>query len=220
MLILGGLNALTIDGGISTGEVSTRSVLSLLGQWLTPVFAPMGLQQDNWPATVGLLTGMLAKEVVVGSLNSLYAQIGHLGQMSAANFDVLGSIQAALWSIPHNLAQLGDALINPIVASAPKSEVSQSVYGMMVQHFDGQAGAYAYLLFILLYIPCVSTMVVIRQEASRKLMWFSIIWSLNPRLFCGSFVLSTSNVCRTSPAVNALGVSHIVCCWDCFWVFA
>ena len=47
----------------------------------------------------------------------------------------------------------------------------------MAQHFDGKAGAYAYLLFILLYIPCVSTMAVIRQEASRKLMWFSIIWS-------------------------------------------
>ena len=176
-VILGGLNALTISGGISTGEASTQSVLSLFGQWLTPVFAPMGLHQDNWPATVGLLTGMLAKEVVVGSLNSLYAQLGHLGQMTAVNVDFFGSLQAALWSIPHNLAQLGPALLNPIVASAPTGELPQSVYGMMVQRFDGQAGAYAYLLFILLYIPCVSTMAVIRQEASRKLMWFSIIWS-------------------------------------------
>lgn len=176
-VILGGLNALTIDGGISTGEASARSVLSLMGQWLTPIFAPMGLHQNNWPATVGLLTGMLAKEVVVGSLNSLYAQIGHLDHFAAANFDFLGSLRTALWSIPQNLGQLWHALLNPIVASAPDGDLSQSVYGMMVQRFDGQAGAYAYLLFILLYIPCVSTMAVIRQEASRKLMWFSIIWS-------------------------------------------
>lgn len=176
-VILGGLNALTIDGGISTGEASTQSVLSLMGQWLTPIFAPMGLHQDNWPATVGLLTGMLAKEVVVGSLNSLYAQLGHVGQMSVANFDFWGSLQSAFWSIPQNLAQLGQAFLNPIVASAPDGDLSQSVYGMMMQRFDGRAGAYAYLLFILLYIPCVSTMAVIRQEASRKLMWFSIIWS-------------------------------------------
>lgn len=176
-VILGGLNALTIDGGLSVDEASTHSVLSLLGQWLTPIFSPMGLHQDNWPATVGLLTGMLAKEVVVGSLNSLYAQLGHLGQYNAASFDFFGSLQAALWSIPQNLSQLGGALLNPIIASAPEGEVSQSVYGMMVERFDGQAGAYAYLLFILLYIPCVSTMAVIRQEASRKLMWVSIIWS-------------------------------------------
>lgn len=177
-VILGGLNALTLDGGINTNEASTHSILSLFGQWLTPLFAPMGLHQDNWPATVGLLTGMLAKEVVVGSLNSLYAQMGHLNELALTHFDFFKSLQAAFWTIPHNLAQLGEALINPIVASAPDGQLSQSVYGMMVERFDGKAGAYAYLLFILLYIPCVSTMAVIRQETSRKLMWFSIIWSL------------------------------------------
>ena len=176
-MILGGLNALTLGGGITSGQAST-SVLSWLGQGLTPLFAPMGLHQDNWPATVGLLTGLLAKEVVIGSLNSLYAQVGHLGELSTTGFDFWGSLQAALGSIPHNLAQLGHALANPIVAGAPAGELSQSVYGIMVDRFDGQAGAYAYLLFILLYIPCVSTMAVIRQEASAKLMWFSIIWSL------------------------------------------
>jgi len=176
-VILGGLNALTIHGAFSADEASTQSVLSLAGQWLTPVFSPMGLHQDNWPATVGLLTGMLAKEVVVGSLNSLYAQLGHLGQISTATFDFWGSLHDALWSIPQNLSQLGEALINPVLASAPNSEVSQSVYGIMAQRFDGQAGAFAYLLFILLYIPCVSTMAAIRQEANNKLMWFSVVWS-------------------------------------------
>ena len=176
-VILGGLNALTIDGGFSSGDASTNSVLSLMGQWLTPFFSPMGLGQDNWPATVGLLTGMLAKEVVVGSLNTLYTQVGHLSQVHSASFDFLASLNAAIWSIPANLAHLGQALVNPILASAPDSELSQSVYGMMAKRFDGQAGAFAYLLFILLYIPCVSTMAAIRQEANRQLMWFSVAWS-------------------------------------------
>ena len=177
-VILGGLNALTIDGGLSTGDANSESILSLLGQWLTPIFSPMGLHQDNWPATVGLLSGMLAKEVVVGSLNTLYAQMGHLVQSSTVAFDFFGSMGAALWSIPHNIAGLGSALMNPILASTPTGVVSDSVYGVMCQHFDGKIGAYAYLLFILLYIPCVSTMAVIKQEASRQLMWFSIAWSM------------------------------------------
>ncbi|MFC3908881.1 Fe(2+) transporter permease subunit FeoB [Legionella dresdenensis] len=177
-VLLGGLNALTIDGGFSADKANTHSVLSLAGQWLTPIFSPMGLHQDNWPATVGLLTGMLAKEVVVGTLNSLYAQLGHLSHAQAVAFDFWGSLKEACWSVPHNFAELGQALINPIQASAPDSEVSKSVYGMMAARFDGKIGAYAYMLFILLYIPCVSTMAVIRQEASRRLMWFSVAWSL------------------------------------------
>lgn len=175
-VILGGLNALTIHGGINIDDANSESILSIIGQWLTPMFSPMGLHQDNWPATVGLLTGTLAKEVVVGSLNTLYAQLGHLAPIASSEFDFFGSLQTAVLTIPQNLVHLSDVLLNP-VSSAPSGELSQSVYGVMYQHFDGKAGAYAYLLFILLYIPCVSTMAAIRQEASRKLMWFSIAWS-------------------------------------------
>lgn len=177
-VILSGLNALTIQGGISTDEASTQSVLSWIGQWLTPLFSPMGITQNNWPATVGLLTGMLAKEVVVGSLNSLYSQLSHLPHTTfVSHFHLWESLKEAFWTIPQNISQLGHALINPILASAPDNEVSQSVYGEMASRFDGRAGAFAYLLFVLLYIPCVSTMAAIRQEANRQYMWFSVIWS-------------------------------------------
>ncbi|USQ14354.1 Fe(2+) transporter permease subunit FeoB [Legionella lytica] len=176
-VILGALNAMTLGSGINATEGNSESLLSIMGQWLTPIFTPMGIHPDNWPATVGLLTGMLAKEVVVGTLNSLYAQAGHLGEIAAAHFDFWSGIKAALWSVPQNLSQLGSAFANPVLASAADNSVSQSVYGIMAQRFDGQIGAYAYLLFVLLYIPCVSTMAVIRQEANKKYMWMSVIWS-------------------------------------------
>jgi ferrous iron transport protein B len=176
-VLLGCLNAVTLGDGLNEMEGGAHSLLSIIGQWITPFFAPMGIHQDNWPATVGLLTGMLAKEVVVGTLNSLYSQVGHLGEIAAVHFDFWYGIKSALWSIPHNLSQLGSALTNPILASMANDSVSSSVYGMMTQRFDGQIGAYAYLLFVLLYIPCVSTMAVIRQEANKKFMWLSVVWS-------------------------------------------
>jgi ferrous iron transport protein B len=177
-ILLGGLNALMIDGSLGQGDSSSQSVLAWLGQTLTPIFSPMGIHTYNWPATVGLLTGMLAKEVVVGSLNSLYAQMGQFHIASAEHFNLWTALSEALYTIPENLINLGQALWNPVLASAQQSELSQSVYGMMAQKFDGQAGAYAYLLFVLLYVPCVSTMAAIRQEASRRWMWFSITWSI------------------------------------------
>ena len=49
-------------------------VLKPVGQATTVLLAPMGVSQDNWPATVGLISGVIAKEVVIGTLNTLYAE--------------------------------------------------------------------------------------------------------------------------------------------------
>lgn len=170
-VILGGLNAFTFGGG-------DASVLSVFGQWITPIFSPMGIHQDNWPATMGLLTGMLAKEVVVGTLHTLYAQVGHVAQVFGGGFDFWGTMQLAWMSMFENVAGLVQVIFHPLSAHLNEHALPSVVGEVMYQHFDGQVGAYAYLLFVLLYIPCVSTMAVIRQEAGRKFMWFSVVWSL------------------------------------------
>ena len=47
----------------------------------------------------------------------------------------------------------------------------------MAERFDGQAGAFAYLLFILLYFPCVATVAAIAREAGRAWAAFVAFWS-------------------------------------------
>ena len=172
---LGALNTYSMDGSIV--YEGTGSILSWFGKHLTPLFSPMGISEDNWPATVGLITGMLAKEVVIGTLNGLYANMAHL-TATIPDFNLWVSLKLALLSIVDNFSMLTSRVMHPMSHALATSEMNRSVYGVMVQQFDGQIGAYAYLLFVLLYIPCVSTMAVIRQEAKRKLMWFSVIWSM------------------------------------------
>jgi len=48
---------------------------------------------------------------------------------------------------------------------------------MMRAQFDGQAGAFAYLLFILLYFPCVSAVSAIAREVNKKWATFSVLWT-------------------------------------------
>ncbi len=175
-ILIGVLNSLTVTGALIKGDSDAASLLSLMGQWVTPIFAPMGLHPSNWPATVGLVTGILAKEVVVGTLNTLYSQMGHLALASNTTFHFWSNLQAALYSIPTNLMQLTSALSNPLLAQAPISEVNQGVYGLMYQQFDGQIGAFAYLLFVLLYFPCVSTTAVMLRELHRGWSIFSVVW--------------------------------------------
>ncbi|MCP4389483.1 MAG: Fe(2+) transporter permease subunit FeoB, partial [Gammaproteobacteria bacterium] len=70
VLALNVLNSIGTDGSIGN-ENSENSVLSAVGKSLTPVFVPLGIDQDNWPATVGIFTGVLAKEAVVGTLDAI-----------------------------------------------------------------------------------------------------------------------------------------------------
>ncbi|WP_297945402.1 ferrous iron transport protein B [uncultured Fibrobacter sp.] len=55
---------------------SENSLLSVIGKAITPVFEPFGVEKENWPASVSLFTGLLAKEAVIGTMNSLYSMAG------------------------------------------------------------------------------------------------------------------------------------------------
>lgn len=177
-VLLGALNALNLDGTLNTGEGDAHSLLSMVGQFVTPLFAPMGIHADNWPATVGLVTGVLAKEVVIGTLNTLYSQIGQVAGVlhSADGFQLWTGLSQAVQSIPQNLGKISSVFANPMLAQAPISPLNQGVYGVMYQRFDGQIGAFAYLLFVLLYFPCISTMAVMMRELHKSWSIFSGMW--------------------------------------------
>lgn len=130
-LLMGVLNHISIDGEWFP-EAPKTSVLAEAGKKITPIFSPMGIEEENWPAAVGLLTGILAKEVVIGSLNALYAETASEGH---------------------------------------------PVYGEMVKRFNGQTAAFAYLLFVLLYFPCISATAAMLREVQKGWTLFAVCWT-------------------------------------------
>lgn len=175
-VLIGALNAISIHGKLMENG-GQQSLLAAVGRVTTPILKPMGIKQDNWPATVGLVTGVLAKEVVVGSLNTLYSQAGHLTEQEAVQFNLWQGLHDAIMSIPNNLAGLGNALRNPLKANEAPHEINHAVYGLLYQRFGGKIAAFSYLLFVLLYFPCISTMAAMRREVGRTWTYFSMLWS-------------------------------------------
>jgi len=173
-VLLGVLNSLTITGEL-VQQGSTQSLLSATGRLITPIFEPLGVQQNNWPATVGLATGVLAKEVVIGTLNSLYSDVAKL-QSQNEQFDFIGGLKQAVLSIPQNLASLGSAFANPLAANEAPHDMNQTAYGAMQNGFGSVAAAFSYLLFVLLYFPCISTMAAIKREVNAAWAYFSVLW--------------------------------------------
>lgn len=187
VLVLNFLNSLGIDGSFGK-ENTQKSVLSEIGRSLVPVFRPMGISEDNWPATVGIFTGVLAKEAVVGTLDALYSQLALNGvEPEDTEFDLQQSLLDAVMTIPENLMAVADNLLDPLGlnigdvgdmhAAAAAQEVNSGTFGEMQARFDGQAGAFAYLLFILLYAPCVAATAAIQRETGNKWALFVVCWT-------------------------------------------
>lgn len=199
--ILGFLNSWGTDGSFGN-EDSEKSVLSEIGYTIAPVLSPMGVTQENWPAAVGVFTGIFAKEAVVGTLNSLYDQRAREANAAAAGPDAapaeeeeaadegwsLGAILSeAVGTIRDNLADLGGAFTDPLgiavddlsdtAAAAESQEVTVTTVQMMQQLFGSQLAAFAYLMLVLLYMPCVAAIAAVYREAGAAWTLFLAAWT-------------------------------------------
>ncbi len=209
VVILGLLNSVGTDGSFGKHD-SQDSLLSAVSRTITPAFTPMGIQQENWPATVGIFTGVFAKEVMVGSMDSLYAQLGDRVETAAdiaeepeEGYSLLGGMQEAFASIPANLADLSNQVLDPVglgimssasdlETAATEQEVSYSTFGQMSQRFGSSTAAIAFLLFVLLYFPCVSAMAAVYRETNLGWTIFVGLWTTGLAYWVATFYYQTA----------------------------
>jgi ferrous iron transport protein B len=192
VIVLSFLNTIGTDGSFGHAD-SEDSVLSALSRKIAPVFYPMGLTQENWPGAVGLFAGLFAKEAVVGTLDTLYTQIA-AGEDAAAGktdadapFDFWAGIIDAFRAIPAGFEGFGEKLTDPLGVRggdtltdaegvAAEMEIDDRTMATMTRFFDGKVGALAYLLFILIYAPCVAAVGAIFKETTLKWAAFAVCY--------------------------------------------
>ena len=111
----------------SDAPLYEMSYMGKLGQVCEPVFRPMGL---GWQASVAILSGLPAKEIVVSTMNVLYAH-------------------------PDDEAPMGDDELS----IGARERIAKSMT---------TPSAVAFLLFSLLYLPCIATIMAIASELNWK----------------------------------------------------
>jgi ferrous iron transport protein B len=189
VLILNVLGSVGTDGSLGNQD-SDRSILSAVSRAAAPLFAPLGVREENWPAVLGIVSGVLAKEVIVGTLDSLYTRLAAEAEPAEGEpspFSLPQALAAAVATVPANLADALGGLSDPLglrvgdlsdqEAAAAAQEVHSGTFGAMEARFDGQVGAFAYLLFVLLYFPCVATIGAIVREAGAPWAAFVAAWT-------------------------------------------
>lgn len=219
VLVLSVISSVGTDGSWGNQD-SEKSMLAQIGKTLTPAFEPIGVGADNWPATVGLFTGLFAKEVVVGTLDTLYSPVEEVVEGNPMP-DFGAGFGEALDSIGENFQALSGALLNPLgidtggledaEQAASDQGVHTSSYGTMIELFPSAWAAFCYLVFILLYAPCVATIGVMQREAGSGWLHFSVLWSLLLSYWLASNLWQMSLVfTQTAASLTWLGASSLV----------
>jgi ferrous iron transport protein B len=111
----------------SAAPAGPDSLAGMIGNWLHPVFAPLGITPE---LTIALIFGFVAKEIVIGSLAVIYGLSG------------------------------------------------EALSGVMAQQLDW-VQAYSFMLFTLIYTPCLSAIATLRSESKQLGFTLQAIgWSL------------------------------------------
>jgi ferrous iron transport protein B len=153
-----------------------------VGKAITPVFEPIGVEKDNWPASVAIFTGLFAKESVIGTMNGLYGQVDAKDRTSQDSseeekpYSLVCGLKDAFASIPENLSGVLDGLLDPFGIGGSIDELgdeevkseNEATISSLRRHFPkGVYQMYSFLLFVLLYIPCLAATGVVFREIGK-----------------------------------------------------
>lgn len=214
--ILSLLNSIGTDGSFGHNN-SDRSILAVTSKKITPVFQPMGINEHNWPATVGIFTGIFAKEAVIATLNSLYSM--ETEDSSNETFNFIEGVSKAFKTIPENLAKLKDSVLDPLGISAVNEdlasvqeelEISTGTVSKMEKSFSNNHAAMAYLIFILLYTPCAAALGTIYREAGWRWMLFVAGWTFFIGWTCATFYYQSYWISESKSAIYILGTISLL----------
>ena len=140
-----------------------QSLFGQISHAIAPALTPAGF--GRWDAAGALVTGLVAKEVVVSTLAQIYAPSLPPPSPTAASAgaELLGIVTGlgdATVQAGRTLLSLAPGL-GSLAPAAPVSDTALS--SALRQHFTPLSGI-SYLVFVLLYVPCVATLGAIKAE--------------------------------------------------------
>ena len=187
-------------GGFANTEVED-SAFGVVSKGMAPVLEPLGF--GEWEQSGSLLSGFVAKEVVVSTMAQLYLTTGPEVESAPPSFaddvgEMASSFVAAgrdtLLAIPRviglDLLDLADDSDSALQA-AVRDSFDTSSGG------NGRLAALGFMVFVLLYTPCMAAVAAFRQEFGTKWMWVSVI---------GQFVIAWSGALLVFQGGKLLGL--------------
>jgi ferrous iron transport protein B len=150
------------------------SYLGKTGQVIAPVLEPLGF--GSWEAASSLVSGLIAKEIVVGTMGEIYVHKAkgekHEQPSLADDLKEIGAsfLAAGSESVSNVFSTFGISSL-----SAQQHEDSGSLKPVLRKTFT-PLSAYAFIVLVLLYMPCMIVAIAMRQEFGTW-KWFGIAFT-------------------------------------------
>ncbi len=142
---------------------------------ISPVFAPLGF--DNWETGGALVTGFIAKEIVVSTMSQIYLGGQEMQVVDETTFgeDMIG-IGVGFVEATVSSARILLSIIPGVNLVEEESSGENTALGLALRDHFTPLSATAFLVFVLLYVPCVATLGAIKHE-------FGTSWAITSAVY-------------------------------------
>ncbi|MGQ9814044.1 MAG: ferrous iron transport protein B [Candidatus Roseilinea sp.] len=167
-------------------DVSDSAFASVAGA-IAPAFQPLGF--GSWESSGAILTGFLAKEVVVSTLSQVYNVVEEepaddAAKASTTFFEDLGAILSSFVQAVIDTIRSLPLLVGVNTFEPEEEPEPTALMAPIQQSFEATSGghaalaALAFMVFVLIYTPCVAAVAALRHELGTRWMFFSVIVQL------------------------------------------
>ncbi len=162
-------------------RISGESLYSIISRGILPIFRPMGIQ--DWRLTGALIPGFVSKEVILGALAVGFSDMAN--HLPIGFLEGIGMILDAFARAVRESMGAPGAIFGIPGFRIPPVETSLGDYlsGVLTP-----AGALAYMVFVLLYTPCVATVAAIKQEFGGRWALLSVLYQMSVAFILALFI--------------------------------
>ncbi len=159
------------------------SYLGRTGAAIAPIFEPLGF--GTWEASASLITGVIAKEIVVGTMGEIYvpAALEEITEEETETPTLGEDLREIVTSFGGALKDAAGNVIGTfgVLSLAAEEETGETPLKAAVRNAFTPLSAYAFMAFVLLYMPCVVVAIAMRQEFG-SWKWFGVAFAYQSAL--------------------------------------
>ncbi len=172
--------AIPVGGSGSFGNTDVDdSAFAAVSGVVAPVLSPAGF--GSWEAAGALMSGLVAKEVVVSTMAQVYGveevETADEPGLAASIGSIFTGFGTATVRAVESIPSIVGINLGSDAEEGPSGGLSASIRDGFEESSGGHgaAAALAFMVFILIYTPCVAAVGAIRHEIGSRWMWSSIV---------------------------------------------
>ncbi|MDO9545954.1 MAG: ferrous iron transport protein B [Pelolinea sp.] len=177
------LMAIPVNGGSFAETEVEHSSFAYINRGISPIFQPTGFA--SWQNAGAIVTGFVAKEVVVGTMGQIFKVEEAEEELAATSFfEDLGEVVSSFFTAVVDTIKSIPLIVGIDLFEGEDEDTNTELMAIVQIHFEEVSGGHgalaslAFMVFVLLYTPCMVAVAAQIQEFGAKWAIFGAVLQL------------------------------------------